>query len=190
MTFVAVVSAAIAIATATTNQEQTETRSTVFRLFHEVCLTSDGDISKLIDAAGRNGFAIEVGAPPRTIGRLDNAIVMPWTGDNSGTSLIVGWHGPMLSCRISSEAEVTPETLTREIESWVGFTADPRRKDGSVTNYFYTQSEGGREQLLEPEQQQSALEAGTFRVLWTSVRNQGLLLSLTAPPRGGPPVEN
>tara|TARA_R110002167_G_scaffold38957_2_gene120687 strand:- start:667 stop:1242 length:576 start_codon:yes stop_codon:yes gene_type:complete len=184
--FIAAVSAFFVAAAATPVQGQAEVRSTAFRLFHDVCLPSDGDISKLIDLAGRNGFSLQLGVEPRTIGRLENAIVMPLAGDRIGTILVVGWQGPMLSCRITSNEKVDAAALTEEVQGWVGFSADPRRVDGSVTNYFYVQTDRGRAQLLEPEQQGAAIEDKTFRAVWTSVGSDSVTLNLTAPPKDDP----
>ena len=184
--FFAAVSAFVVAAAATPVQAQPEMRSTAFRIFHDVCLTSDGDMSKLVDLAGRNGFALQLGVEPRTIGRLENTIVMPLADDRMDTILVVGWQGPMLSCRITSNEKLEAAALTEEMRGWVGFSADPKRVDGSVTNYFYTQTDQGRVQLLDPEQQRAAIEDKTFRVVWTSVRSGGVTLNLTAPPKEGP----
>lgn len=181
--FFAAVSAILAATAAMPVQAQPETRSAAFRVFHDVCLTSDGDRSKLIDLAGRNGFALRVGDEPRTIGRLENAIIMPLADGHIDTILVVGWQGPMLSCRVTSKEKVEAAALTEEVRSWVGFSADPKRVDGSVTNYFYTQTDQERVQLLEPDQQRVAIEDKTFRVVWTSARSDGVTLNLTAPPK-------
>ena len=183
MSFVAAASAFVVAAVATPVQAQPEMRSTAFRVFHDVCLTSDGDMSKLIDLAGRNGFALQLGVAPRTIGRLENASVMPLAEDHMDTMLVVGWQGPMLSCRVTSKEKVEAAALTEDVRSWVGFSADSKRVDGSVTNYFYTQTDQERVQLLEPEQQRVAIKDKTFRVIWTSARSDGVTLNLTAPPK-------
>ena len=108
---------------------------------------------------------------------------MPLAEDRMDTMLVVGWQGPMLSCRVTSKEKLEAAALTRDVQHWVWFSADPKRIDGSVTNYFYAQTDQGRAPLLEPEQQRAAIEDKTFRVVWTSVRSDGVTLNLTAPPK-------
>ncbi|WP_372707001.1 hypothetical protein [Brevundimonas sp.] len=166
-----------------------EETSTAFRLFRDVCLASDGDRSRIIDAAGENGFAIQVGVRPRAFGRLTNAVMLPWTGDEMKTALFIGWRGPLLSCVITSRRGDQPD-FTEDVESWTGFEADPARVSGSVTNYFFTQTERGRESIGDatPEQQSAFLADGSFRVLWTSRTDEAVTLSFTAPPKGDAPT--
>lgn len=162
--------------------------SVTFRLFKDVCLNSDGDRMALIDAAGRNGFALRVGDRPQTIGGLTNAAFLPWSGNGPDTGLVIGWKRELLSCVITTKGG-DRERIIREVEGWVGFPSDARFVNGNTTNFFFSETSEGRTAQWDatPEQQQALVAEGLFRIVWVSATNGTTTLSFSAPPKSYTP---
>ena len=162
--------------------------SVAFRLFNEVCLNSDGDRMALIDAAGRNSFALRVGDRPRTIGGLTNATFLPWVGNGPDTGLVIGWKRGLLSCVITTKGG-DRERITQEVEGWVGFPSDARFVNGNTTNFLFSETSDGRAAQWDatPEQQRALVAEGLLRVVWVSVASGNTTLSFSAPPKSDTP---
>jgi hypothetical protein len=188
MAWLATALAGLALAGAAPDQAPVQTPatgpSTAFRLFKDVCLDSDGSRRLEVEAAQRNAFALGNGGRRQEIGGLTNAFMLGWTGDNMRTGLILGEKGPLQSCVVTSPASAQAD-LVREVEAWAGFRADPRHVDGTVTNFYFAQTDQGRVPQWDAtlELQRDLFANGTLRVVWVNVTREGVTLSFTAPPK-------